>query len=98
MADDPPAYGVPLALKARLNEVEDCWLDLRCGCGHGTKQPIKMMVRSLGPGHHLAEIVPRLTCKECGAKPATMHLCETAYRTITKGPPPGWSVQLHPLL
>ncbi|TXM96180.1 hypothetical protein FV242_33935 [Methylobacterium sp. WL64] len=90
-------YGIHLALKARLNELEGCWLDMTCACGRGIKQPIKMLVRSLGPGHHLAEIVPRLTCKHCGAKPATVHLCETAIRVFNKGEPPGWSVQLHPL-
>ena len=98
-SDPRPAspYGVHLALKARLNELDGCWLDVRCACGRCTKPPIKLMATHLGPGHHLAEIVPRLTCRQCGAKPATVHLCETPIREFNHGAPPGWSVQLHPL-
>lgn len=92
-----PPDQVRRALKADLSEHDGCWFEVQCsGCRTTTHHPARLLIQRLGPRHRLIDIIPRLSCKACKAKPATVYLCETPYRTTSKGPSPGWSLQLFP--
>lgn len=91
-----PASPAPI-YRARLIELEPCWLDVKCGaCGHATLYPFKLLAARLGPQRQVGEIVSRLRCKECRGRPATIYLNETPHGEPCKGAPPGWSMQLFP--
>ena len=78
----PPA---PLTAKARLIEIEDCWLELHCGrCGRISMTAVKLLIRRLGPGVQLGAILFRLRCQQCKVPPVEAWLKSVA-ETISVG-------------
>ena len=67
-------------------------------CAGATVLPLRQMAQKRGQ-QRLCEVLPLLSCKQCKGPAARVWLNETFNRTdISKGAPPGWSVQLVPPL
>ena len=84
-------------LQQRLSDWPDCHLELRCdGCrGRVTTPSIKLMLRQAGD-MTFDDLLPRLRCQHCKARPAPVYLCASPHRTFYGGPPPDWAVELIP--
>ena len=83
----------PLVYGARLDELEGCWLEFRCGTcpphhHPGRQAPGAALWRASSLGR---AIVSRVVCKQCRTKPAEIHLNETHNRLPCHGTAPGWS-------
>jgi hypothetical protein len=95
-----PAPGPAVALRARLGEMMECWLEACCGqCRSHTYIPIKLLARTYGEGMPIGAILGRLSCKRCSTaqqrvRPSEVWLNEEPNRQPRHGAPPGWSVQL----
>jgi hypothetical protein len=50
------------------------WLTIGCACGRRIHLPTKMLARQHGGGARLPEIVARLRCRKCGARPIEADL------------------------
>lgn len=59
-----------------LADFDEWWLDVRCGCGRSTQIPIRLLLREWPRETHVGQIVRRLRCRGCGAKPAAAELVE----------------------
>ena len=94
MTDAPP--DVPLVMRSRLGELDGCWLEVRCRCGRSVSTPIKLLLGSYGPAPYIGSILPRLKCRQCGARPATASLNQTPNSLTNYGAAPGWTIPLLP--
>jgi hypothetical protein len=55
-----------------LGKLADRWVGVRCGrCTKASLIPVKLLGRKLGTRITLAEVLPRLTCSDCGSRPKT---------------------------
>ncbi len=94
-----PPFDRTIALACTLQTVRGRWLHLRCGCGTAEAQPVRLMIqnRPEAAAGTLADAVVRLRCGACGARPATVHLCQDGHGPgpIVGGPETGWSLLLH---
>jgi len=54
-----------------------------------------MLIEQLGDAT-FAALLPRLTCKECGARPAPVYLLAGYHREFCGGAPPSWAIELVP--
>jgi hypothetical protein len=79
----------------RLSDWPDCYLELRCqaGCGRIVIPPIALLMRELGDTT-FAEMLPKLRCRQCRAKPAPVFLCASFHRSHCGGPAPDWAIEL----
>jgi hypothetical protein len=67
------------------------------GCGVSPHQA-NVGGRSALTTRSLADVLVFLRCHECGARPRSIHLAETAHRTglgMPKGIDLGWALLLH---
>jgi hypothetical protein len=64
------AQPVPLSAWA------DWWLTVECGCGRRTDYPVNLLMREQGRDASLHAIAGRMRCKECRARPASVHLVD----------------------
>ena len=80
----------------RLSELPEARLHVRCGniaCSHSSEIPLFMLIQR-GQGHRqIKDIIVRLACQRCGAKPSKLDLVENLLRD-GKGVPYGWVVPL----
>jgi hypothetical protein len=52
-----------------LAGVRDWWIWVGCGCGHASYVPVKILIRQCGDTLRPAEVVARMKCRRCGARP-----------------------------
>jgi hypothetical protein len=71
----PPSPRVPLSSWA------DWWLTVQCGCGRRTDYPVNLLMQEQGRDASLHTVAGRLRCKECRARPASVHLVDRPDRT-----------------
>lgn len=67
-------------MQATVADLSGWWLEVRCSCGKsGTKLlPFRLLAARHGWDTTLANIVHRLRCNECGARPASLAIVEDA--------------------
>jgi hypothetical protein len=75
--DRPPPFpsSVTAALDAGLASLSCWWLICRCGgCGAQTDVPLRLLAAKRGWNTPLRQVVPRLSCQACKARPSTVRL------------------------
>jgi hypothetical protein len=72
--DVKPPFPTEPPLTLALADLAPWWLELRCGCGHLTYYPLRLLAAERGWRTPLGETLPRLRCARCHAKPATIDL------------------------
>ncbi len=89
---DPAKFTIDDPLSAWL----ECFLEVRCSCERVTLVPVRLLIaRRRNPSFR--ELVGRLRCGRCGARPASVYLCETHFRhSRGLGVQAGWSIELVP--
>lgn len=67
MSDDPP-----FRPDGELREVSGAWwLELRCACGRTAQVPNKLLARRHGARARVPELLARMRCEQCRARPAS---------------------------
>lgn len=84
------------ALATRLKDLDGYWLEFRCSCGRAMTPAVHLLIGRFGGHWRLKDIVSRVSCQQCRAKPVAAYLNETHNRLHDHGAPPGWSVQILP--
>ena len=88
-----PPFDRSLALACHVRTLRDHWLKLRC-CGGGTTL-LPLGLVDAADNRTLADVVMRLRCRHCGARPATIVLVENPQTpSEAYGPPPTWELPL----
>jgi len=96
--DTPTKYRPPGIYQARLGELDRYHLEIACACGHQGNKPVSAYARFHGgPMQTLGDLLARLECSRCKARPATVLLNECMLKHFAFGPPRGWSVQVWPM-
>jgi cytochrome c-type biogenesis protein CcmH/NrfF len=70
----------------------DHWLVVRCACERRAYLPTKMLARQHGAETRLQDIVARLRCQQCGARPIEAELrddVQTSASGYARGYPGG---------
>jgi hypothetical protein len=78
-------------LSFRLADVGRTWLEVTCGCGAHAYVPCPMLARQHG-ALVIADVLPRLRCTRCGARPA--HVAITDFPGRVREYPDTWVVEL----
>jgi hypothetical protein len=80
-----------------LSNWPDCRIEMRCGPCHGRRVhiPVRLLLRD-GPDRPFGAVLAGLRCKQCGGKPAPVHLVAGLTREACMGPPPSWAMELVP--
>lgn len=94
MTPAPPE--IPLVMRARLGELDGCWLAARCGCGRSCSIPLRLLAARYGAGQYLGAILGRLQCQQCAAKPVEASLKERGDSGASGGVKGSWSIPLLP--
>ena len=70
-------YGRPKPVDP-LFYLHGCYLKVRCGCGHSVTREMSDFAADRGlPGRLLAyQLIERLRCSQCGAKPASADVVQ----------------------
>ena len=87
-----------IALACTMATLRGRWLHARCRCEHLSSLPIRLLLASgyAAAGQPLADLLVRLRCDGCGARPVTVHLTEAAYPLAVRGSVvQGWQMLLH---
>jgi len=84
-----------LILAARLADLTDSWLEVRC-CRGVVFLPLRRLAMDRGGGRSVRDVVTRLRCRHCRAHPALVALVgvPTGSAPGRAGAPPGWRVVL----
>jgi len=84
-----------LILAARLADLTDSWLEVRC-CRGVAFLPLRRLAMDHGGGRSVREVVARLRCHHCHAHPALVALVGDPAGSAPgrAGAPPGWRVVL----
>jgi hypothetical protein len=84
-----------LILAARLTDLTDSWLEVRC-CRGVAFLPLRRLAMDHGGGRSVREVVARLRCRYCHAHPALVALVGDPAGSAPgrAGAPPGWRVVL----
>ena len=93
-----PPFDRAIALACTMATLRGRWLHVRCGCAHLSSLPIRLLLASgrAAAGQSLADLLVRLRCDGCGARPVSMHLTEAAYPPAVHGDVvQGWQMLLH---
>ena len=95
-----PPYDRPIALACTMHTLRGRWLNVRCGCGHTTPHPVRLMLveQPGSAGRTLADVLVNLRCQGCqGRSRLTIHLCEDAHGVGARprAVAPGWALLLH---
>ncbi|MDP9151978.1 MAG: hypothetical protein M3O36_18805 [Myxococcota bacterium] len=59
----------PDCLSSQLSELTEYWLDIRCSCGLSVYYPCRLMAKERGGALRLSDVLPRLRCRHCKARP-----------------------------
>ena len=66
-----PALFNPLTMK--LRDLDYAWLHIGCS-GRSTVIPVSRLSETRGTHIHLAEVLPKLRCRQCGQAPDLIEL------------------------
>lgn len=97
MPSATPPFDRAIALACTMATLRGRWLHVRCGCQHLSSHPVRLLLeRPAMRAQSLADVVVRLRCDACRARPLTVHLTEAAYPPGVQGDVmPGWQLLLH---
>lgn len=92
-------YSPTFRLNHRLSDWPDCHLELRCQpCRDRSTVPaVKLLMSRLG-NPTFAELLPRLRCQQCRAKPAPVYLVAGHNRAFCHGGHPTGPLSWSPCL
>src|SRR5665213_2482645 len=85
----PPAF----VINATLADLSGTWLEVQC-CHGTTYLPLRQLADSKPSTARLRDVLARLRCSRCRARPATLVLVENPAGTEQGGPPAGWRIRL----
>ena len=98
MPSAAPPFDRAIALACTMATLRGRWLHVRCGCLHLSSLPVRLLLAQgrAAAGQPLADLLVHLRCDACGARPASVHLTETALPPGVRGDVvPGWCLLLH---
>ena len=79
-----------------VHDWPDCHLEVRCPiCGKMVIVALRTFRLDFG-GARVLDLVGKLTCRVCGAKPAPVYLCASPNRTFVGGHAADWATELVP--
>ena len=84
----------PFVLNAPLADLAGTWLRLEC-CKGTPFLPLRLLAGPTRPQARLRNVLPRLRCKNCHGRPATVVLIENPAGQAHGGPPVGWAIPLY---
>lgn len=64
------------ALAAPLSELAEHWIGLACTCKRHVRYPCKLLAKKVGAAVRLADIVRRMRCEHCRARPTRVYLTD----------------------
>ena len=82
-------------LTTRIGELPRVWVVVSCGgpnCGTAAL-PLKLAAQRNGAGITVAQLLGRLKCSRCGARPKHAHATDNP-AAGQGGPPPTWTLEL----
>jgi hypothetical protein len=84
-----------LILQAPLRLLDDTWLELLC-CRGRVYLPVLMLSQQYGQQRPLGDVLGRLRCQHCGARPSGAALLERPDKQAPgrAGAAPGWRIPL----
>lgn len=90
----PRAVSPSAALAMTMAELDGCWLELQC-CRGIVLFPVRLFLQEKPRSDRqtLRVALRRFRCKQCGGRPISITLCETAAREHRHGTT-GWSIEL----
>ncbi len=81
-------------LDHRLSDWPGCCLEVRCPCSPRiTVLPIRLLTIQHGD-RLFRDVLTRLRCSACKARPSPVYLVAGQNRTFQHGPPPCWALEL----
>ena len=98
MPSPTPPFDRAIALACTLQTLRGRWLYVRCACLASGSRPVRLMLQNNPHAGRrtLADVLVRLRCDTCSARPASVHLTETALPPDVVGDVvPGWHLLLH---
>lgn len=98
MPSATPPFDRAIALACTMATLRGRWLHVRCGRAHLSSLPVRLLLAEsrAAAGQPLADLLVRLRCDGCGARPVTVHLTEAAYPPAVRGDVvQGWQMLLH---
>ncbi len=93
-----PPFDRAIALACTMATLRGRWLHVRCACLASSSRPVRLILRDDPAAGRctLADALVRLRCDACKARPASVHLTETALPPDVQGDiVPGWHLLLH---
>jgi len=72
--DPAPPFPVEPPLDVALYKLAAWWVEARCSCGHVAFLPLRRMAAERGWNTPLGEVLLRLRCARCQARPAALDL------------------------
>lgn len=93
LPDKMPPFPETPPLDSGLADLCGIWLLVRCDCGQSADLPLRLMAVRHGWRTKLGDMLPRLRCKGCGARPGCIEITNSP--TIdAPGPKPEWARRL----
>ena len=88
-----PPLPSPFSVHHHLTDWIGCTLEIRCGCGRASMPSILMLLERWAD-RPFADLMLRLRCEACGAKPAQVWLVAGRHRSVVGGPGNDWAVEV----
>jgi len=82
------------ALAAPLSELSAHWIGVACSCNRMVRYPCKLLAKKVGQDVTLANVLRRLRCEYCKAKPRTAFLTDDPTGGVTGEK--AWQIELAP--
>ena len=98
MPSATPPFDRAIALACTMGTLRGRWLYVRCTCLASSCRPVRLILRDdpVAARSTLADVLVRLRCDTCRARPASVHLTETPLPPDVVGNVvPGWHLLLH---
>ena len=98
MPSPTPPFDRAIALACTMQTLRGRWLYVRCGCLASSCRPVRLILRDdpAAARSSLADVLVRLRCDTCKARPVSVHLTETPLPPDVVGDVvPGWHLLLH---
>ena len=98
MPSATPPFDRAIALACTMATLRGRWLHVQCGCAYLSSFPVRLLLANgqAAAGQPLADLLVRLRCDACGARPVSVHLTEAAYPPAVRGDVvQGWQMLLH---
>ncbi len=98
MPSATPPFDRAIALACTMHTLRGRWLYVRCACLASSSRPVRLILRDdpAAGRRTLADVVVRLRCDACNARPVSVHLTETPLPPDMRDDVvPGWHLLLH---